>query len=96
MAMFWGIPEVADWWSNHVRFPRLVAEVRAFVEDRATPPRDAFSADLKDLNGIFCRYPRASELANTNIGAKEDTESTREHARKDANVKKTKGIRTRC
>lgn len=54
MSTFWSIPEVQDEWvPQNDTYPRIVQDIRSFVDDRAMQPRDSPSADLKEMRGIF-------------------------------------------
>ena len=54
MALLWGDPSVNHWWlPNGKGYPRFIRDIRAFVEDRTTPPRDSSSSDLREMKTIF-------------------------------------------
>ena len=53
MSRFWGV-DVRDWWlPNSEGFPPILRATRDFVQGRMGAPKDQFSQDVQDINGIF-------------------------------------------
>lgn len=53
MSRLWGV-DVKDWWlPNGEGFPPILRATRDFVQARMSAPKDQFSQDLRDINGIF-------------------------------------------
>ena len=53
MSRLWGV-DVRDWWlPNDEGFPPILRATRDFVQARMSTPKDQFSQDLRDINGIF-------------------------------------------
>jgi hypothetical protein len=54
MALLWGDPSVNHWWlPNDKGYPKIIRDIRAFVEDRTTPPKDSSSSDLREMKTLF-------------------------------------------
>ncbi|KAI9663007.1 MAG: hypothetical protein M1821_008054 [Bathelium mastoideum] len=56
MSRLWGV-DVRDWWlPNDEGFQPILRAARDFVQARMGPPRDQFSQDLQNINGIFSSF----------------------------------------
>ncbi|KAK1046898.1 hypothetical protein LTR74_017879 [Friedmanniomyces endolithicus] len=53
MSELWGV-DVNHWWLPHdAGYPSVVRALRDFVQYRASMPRDALTANVSDMSGIF-------------------------------------------
>ncbi|KAK2765135.1 hypothetical protein FQN54_008834 [Arachnomyces sp. PD_36] len=53
-ADLWQDPEMLNWWlPNEEGYPQVIKEIRSWVEERTTHPRDNFRGDLRDMKTLF-------------------------------------------
>lgn len=49
----WGI-EHSDWWlPNDERCPPIIRDIKDFIQERTSAPKDQTSEDLREMRGIF-------------------------------------------
>lgn len=49
----WGVDVSQSWLPNNEGMPEIVTQIRGFIEERATIPKDQNRQDLREMRGIF-------------------------------------------
>ncbi|KAK7710121.1 hypothetical protein SLS57_008459 [Botryosphaeria dothidea] len=49
----WGVDVSHSWLPNNEGMPDIITQIRGFIEERATIPRDQNRQDLREMRGIF-------------------------------------------
>ena len=76
MSRLWGV-DVRDWWlPNNEGFPPILRATREFVQARVGPPKDQFSQDLQEINGIFSSFNIDDPGPVGEVAASEDGDDT--------------------
>jgi len=67
MGHAWKV-DVSEGWLPYEYLPPVVKTLRAFIQERATAPRDQAGEDINDLKGLFASIALKDDSENSSPG----------------------------